>query len=166
MSYVGIGLVHLWRWTFDLQTGTVTETALDDASHSFPRVDDRVVGLPHRFGWAVSPRTASETGFRSAGVVVKYDLASGGSERCDLGPAAHPGEFVFARGADDGGEDEGWALGLVYDDTTDRSDLVVLDASDPSAAPVARVHLPCRVPYGFHGSWITDAELAPSAGDG
>ena len=50
-------------------------------------------------------------------------------------------------------------MGLVYDDGTDRSDLVILDATRPDAEPVARVHLPSRVPYGFHGSWIDDAEL-------
>ena len=48
----------------------------------------------------------------------------------------------------------------MHDDTTDRTDLVILDASAPRAEPVARVHLPVRVPYGFHGSWISDAELA------
>ena len=36
---------------------------------------------------------------------------------------------------------------------------MILDATDPAAEPVARVHLPRRVPYGFHGSWISDAEL-------
>jgi carotenoid cleavage dioxygenase-like enzyme len=90
---------------------------------------------------------------------VKYDLVKGSSEVFDLGPSSHPGEFVFVRESDASGEDEGWAMGLVYDDRTDRSDLVVLDATDPSAEPVARVHLPRRVPYGFHGSWISDAEL-------
>ena len=60
---------------------------------------------------------------------------------------------------DDSAEDAGWAMGLVYDDTADRSDLVILDATDPGGEPVARVHLPRRVPYGFHGSWISDAEL-------
>ena len=35
---------YLHRWTFDLESGAVTETALDDVSHAFPRVDDRVVG--------------------------------------------------------------------------------------------------------------------------
>jgi carotenoid cleavage dioxygenase len=37
----------------------------------------------------------------------------------------------------------------------DGSDLVVIDASDFTAQPVARIKLPHRVPYGFHGNWIT-----------
>jgi carotenoid cleavage dioxygenase len=152
---------YLYRWTFDLESDAVTETALDDVSHAFPRVDDRVVGLRHRYGWAAAPRDGGdEPGLGRPGVVVKYDLATGGSDRYDLGPAAHPGEFVFVRDSDSGAEDDGWAMGIVHDTAADRSDLVILDASDVSAEPVARVHLPRRVPYGFHGSWISDAELA------
>jgi carotenoid cleavage dioxygenase len=33
---------------------------------------------------------------------------------------------------------------------------VVLDAADMSAAPLAEVALPQRVPHGFHGSWFAD----------
>ena len=36
----------------------------------------------------------------------------------------------------------------------DRSDLVVLDATDVARGPVATVHLPARVPYGFHATWV------------
>ena len=150
----------LYRWTFDLDSGAVTETPLDDVSHAFPRVDDRVVGLRHRYGWAAAPRPDAVGRLDAPGVVVKYDLQTGGSVRYDLGPSAHPGEFVFVGETDAGGEDDGWAMGMVYDAATDSSDLVILDASDASAEPVARVHLPRRVPYGFHGSWISDAELS------
>ena len=87
-------------------------------------------------------------------VVMKYDLEKGGSEVHDLGPNGHPAEFVFAEASDSAGEDEGWAMGFVYDSTTDSSDLVILDASNIAAKPVARIHLPQRVPFGFHGSWI------------
>jgi hypothetical protein len=41
-----------------------------------------------------------------------------------------------------------------YDRELDRSDLVVLDASDFGGDPVAVVQLPRRVPFGIHGSWL------------
>jgi carotenoid cleavage dioxygenase len=47
-------------------------------------------------------------------------------------------------------------MSLVHDAATDRSELVVLAAADPSAGPVARVLLPTRVPVGFHGNWVAD----------
>ena len=52
---------------------------------------------------------------------------------------------------------EGWLLTYVHDEAEDRSDLVVLDAGNVAAAPVATVHLPQRVPAGFHGNWLPDA---------
>ncbi len=149
----------LHRWTFDLDTGAVREEQLDDVWHAFPRVDERVVGLRHRYGWAAAPRAGDWDTFGDDGVIVKYDLEAGTSERYDLGPHTHPGEFVFVPDGDGAGEDDGWAIGFVHDDTTARTDLVILDATAPGADPVARVHLPVRVPYGFHGSWISDAEL-------
>jgi carotenoid cleavage dioxygenase-like enzyme len=53
------------------------------------------------------------------------------------------------------GMDEGWILTYVYDATRDGSDLVILDAAAFTAKPVATVGLPQRVPFGFHGSWIS-----------
>jgi carotenoid cleavage dioxygenase len=32
---------------------------------------------------------------------------------------------------------------------------VVLEAQDVARGPVAEVHLPVRVPYGFHGAFLT-----------
>ena len=64
------------------------------------------------------------------------------------------GEAAFVPRAADAGEDDGWLLSIVYDAASDSSDLVILDAQDFTAAPVARVHLPQRVPFGFHGNWV------------
>jgi carotenoid cleavage dioxygenase len=50
----------------------------------------------------------------------------------------------------------------VFDEVSAASDLVILDASAPGSQPVARIHLPQRVPYGFHGSWIADSALQRS----
>ena len=54
-------------------------------------------------------------------------------------------------------EDDGWVMSYVYDASTDRSDVVILDAQDFTGEPVATIHLPVRVPFGFHGSWVPDA---------
>jgi len=43
---------------------------------------------------------------------------------------------------------------VVYRAATDTSDVVILDARAIDAAPVATVHLPRRVPAGFHGAWV------------
>jgi carotenoid cleavage dioxygenase len=48
-------------------------------------------------------------------------------------------------------------MGLVYNAGSDRSDLVLLDAG--TLDPVATVHLPVRVPHGFHGNWVPDGTL-------
>jgi carotenoid cleavage dioxygenase len=47
-------------------------------------------------------------------------------------------------------------MGFVYDAATDRSDLVLLDAA--SLDTVASIHLPVRVPSGFHGNWLPDGQ--------
>ena len=41
------------------------------------------------------------------------------------------------------------------------AELVVLDGEDLAVEPVARIHLPQRVPDGFHGNWVPDASVPP-----
>ena len=150
---------YMHRWTFDLATGAVGEQQLDGDSHAFPRVDDRVVGLKHRYGWGVAPRGGGAGAIVDPGNVVKWDFQTGEQQTYDFGPNSFPGEFVFVQDDDASGEDEGWVVGLVYDAADDSSDLVILDGSAPGTDPVARVHLPQRVPFGFHGSWVDDSIL-------
>ena len=42
-DYAEVG--RLWKWTIDLDAGTVTEEQIDDRPGDFGRVDDRLVGL-------------------------------------------------------------------------------------------------------------------------
>ena len=51
-------------------------------------------------------------------------------------------------------EDDGWLVTYVHDDGTGASEMVVIEAQDFGAPPVARVQIPARVPYGFHGAWV------------
>src|ERR1700694_1661733 len=138
----------LLSWTIDLDTGPVTERQLDDRPVEFPRIDDRVAGLPARY--AVSVGTNK---------LLRYDLDTGSATEHPFGTAdapRGPGEAVFVPSSTaPAGEDNGWYLGYIYDPDRDGSDLVIIDASDFAGKPVARIKLPQRVPYGFHGNWIT-----------
>ena len=153
----GEGKLTLRRFRFDLETGNAKEETLDDRPMEFPRVAAGVVGQKNRYGFTLRLDTGSdEPEFVG---VLKSDLQTGKSELHDYGAGRNSSEpvFVTAQGADPN-SDEGWVMSYVYDEGSGKSELVVLDATDMAKAPVARVTLPQRVPYGFHGSWIPDSE--------
>lgn len=138
----------LWRYELDRLTGTVRETQLDDLTVEFPRIDERLLGSRARWGYVVG------TEGKMPSSIVRYDLDGSQSVHHRFVPGRVPGEPLVVPRGPDAAEDDAWLLTLVYDASSDRSDLVVLAADDLEAAPVATVHLPSRVPFGFHGSWI------------
>ena len=84
---------------------------------------------------------------------ISRDLDRGTTELHDFGPGSAGGEGVFV--PRDGGtaEDDGWVMAIVHEPASETAELVVLAADDFAGEPVARVHLPQRVPMGFHGNW-------------
>lgn len=146
----------LHRWIIDRAGGKVIEQPLDDRPMEFPRVADGVVGLQHRYGYVVRSWGGTETMDQIGRELVKHDLVTGKSWTQRFAPGESAGEPVLASAPRAADEDAGWILTYVYDAARDTSDLVILDAVDFEKEPVARVHLPRRVPHGFHGSWIPD----------
>jgi carotenoid cleavage dioxygenase len=145
------GTPTLERWTVDPSAGKVLEERLDDRGEEFPRVDERVVGRPHRYGYAAKVGS----GF-AHGPLLKHDLQAGTTSVHDFGGGRVTGEGVFVPRTADAGEDDGWVMSIVYDPESDSSDLVILDAQDFTGPPVASVRLPQRVPFGFHGNWVPE----------
>lgn len=147
----------LERWTLDLVAGTLSTETLDDRAQEFPRIDERRTGRPHRYGYGAGFGAGVEHG-----PALKHDLAAGTTAVHDYGPGRVTLEPLFVprspdASADRGAvEDDGWVMSYVYDAATDRSDVVILDAQDFTGDPVATIHLPVRVPFGFHGSWVSD----------
>ncbi|MEU9887054.1 carotenoid oxygenase family protein [Sphaerisporangium sp. NPDC051011] len=142
---------RLYRWTADPATGKVTEQLLDDHAQEFPRYDDRVTGQDYRYSYTVTSDDVPK-GFTG---LLKYDVKRGTSERVDYGHGMLTMETVFVPSAGSSAEDDGWLMAYVHDATTERCDVVIRHAQD-LANPVATIHLPTRVPFGFHGSWIAD----------
>jgi carotenoid cleavage dioxygenase len=146
----------LWHWTIPTHGAIHTEQLHDDTVE-FPRVDERLVGRPYRYGWAacVAAHHGDGRGVVFDGAsIAKFDLVAGTVEHHDVGAGRAAGEAVFVPREAAADEDDGYLLTLVYDAAEDRSDLMVLSAQDIGGDPVATVHLPQRVPFGFHGNWV------------
>ena len=136
------------RWTIDLSAGKVLEDRVDDHPQEFPRVDERLVGKRHRYGYA--PMIAE--GVSGSDTLLKHDFVGGNTATRQFGAGKELGEFVFHPSSATAAEDDGVLMGFVYDAPTDRSELAILDAQ--TLQDVASIKLPHRVPTGFHGNWV------------
>jgi carotenoid cleavage dioxygenase-like enzyme len=108
----------------------VTEMDLELPSH-----DRRFTGRRHRYGWFVTTRDHPDTvDLAGTGFI---DYQTGEIRAWDPGLRRHANEALFVPGGS--GEGEGWLLTFVYDHVTDTSDLVILDALNVAAGPVAEI---------------------------
>ncbi|MFF2776014.1 carotenoid oxygenase family protein [Streptomyces sp. NPDC058052] len=163
---IGSSRPTLDRWTIDLATGTVKEERLDDRIQEFPRLNPLFSGLPHRYGYTAAVELYAppagpdddrpDEGFSNA--LLKHDLRRGIVEAHEFGRDGAVGEGVFVAAESPTAEDDGYVMAYVFDPPRGATDLVILAAQDFGGEPVARIHLPVRVPLGLHGNWVPGAE--------
>ena len=147
-------VARLWKWTIDLELGSVKEEQIDDAPCDFPRIDDRRIGFKNDYGYF----TTLETDVESLTIgrhLLKYDLVNGKRLTHDLGENVTGGEALFVPRTANSSEDDGWVISLAYEAETDRSKLLIINSQDFESAPVAEIYAPQRVPNGAHGSWVS-----------
>ncbi|KAL8054103.1 hypothetical protein ABFX02_05G115950 [Erythranthe guttata] len=56
-------------------------------------------------------------------------------------------------------EDDGYLVTFITDENNGESKFVVMDAKSATLDIIAAVKLPCRIPSGFHGLFITEGDL-------
>jgi carotenoid cleavage dioxygenase len=150
---------HLTEWRVGTAGDRLTfsEDQLTDREMDLPTHDRRRTGRATRHGWFTTTTPAdSEYGFELAGLC-RLDLRTGQEDLWSPGPDVRANEGFFVPAGD--GEGEGWVLSYLWDRRTDLSSLGVFDAQAMADGPVAEVRLPVRVPFGFHGLWVDEAEL-------
>ncbi|KAM3708472.1 hypothetical protein ACB098_02G100500 [Castanea mollissima] len=106
--------------------------------------------------------------------IAKVDLETGGVTKYMYGNELFGGEPFYVpkkrKYSNNGGDyhhvvvdedDDGFIMGFVRDEKRERSELVIVEAS--SMNQVATVRLPTRVPYGFHGTFVSVEDLKQQA---
>jgi carotenoid cleavage dioxygenase-like enzyme len=144
-------LVH---WSIDLTNSKarVVRTPVSDLAGEFPRFDERFAGLPYRHCWQAANVDTSEALMFDSLAHIDLRLQRQTLRTFPKGDSV--GEPVFVPRSAQAPEGDGWILALVYRAAQQRSDLLILNAQDIGGEPEAILELPCRVPAGFHGSWV------------
>jgi carotenoid cleavage dioxygenase-like enzyme len=153
---LGSSVPHRWRVNTAGEEMTFVDEVLDERSMDLPSLDRRFTGRRNEQAWylLVGPDGDWPVEFHG---LVRRDARTGALDAYDPGPGERLNEGTFVPAGPDAAEGEGWLVAYAWDRARGASDLVVLDALDLAGGPVARVHLPARVPYGFHGVWVPEA---------
>ncbi|KAM2399293.1 hypothetical protein ACFXTH_035869 [Malus domestica] len=92
----------------------------------------------------------------------KVDLSTGEVKKHIYGEEKYGGEPLFLpRDPNSENEDDGYILAFVHDEKEWKSELQIVNAMDLKVE--ATIQLPSRVPYGFHGTFISAKDLEMQA---
>ncbi|XVF47039.1 hypothetical protein PTKIN_Ptkin03bG0077100 [Pterospermum kingtungense] len=147
--------IKLEKVTVNLKTKHVSRTNLSRRNLEFGSINPFYVGKKTRFAYL---GVNNEAGMKMSGVV-KIDLEMEREVgRRFYGPGCFGGEPLFERRNPEdtmADEDDGYLLSYVHNEKTNESKLLVMDAKSPALDIVAEVRIPRRVPYGFHGLFLS-----------
>ncbi|XP_022865403.1 carotenoid 9,10(9',10')-cleavage dioxygenase 1-like [Olea europaea var. sylvestris] len=163
-----------YEWRLNMDSGDVKERNLTGTEYSmdFPMMNEKFVGLETKFGYTqvVDSNASSISGMAKYGGLAKLYFKE---RKLDLLPdTRQPKEELikveyhkfppntFCTGAAFVGkpgspeEDGGWIITYVHNEECNISQVYIVDAQKFSDKPVAKITLPSRVPYGFHGAFM------------
>ncbi|CAI0441372.1 unnamed protein product [Linum tenue] len=165
-----------YEWRLNMKTGEVKErnlTGETEASMDFPVIHPGFTGLPNRFGYTqtIDVEASSTSGKPKFGGLAKLyfqdqpktNSIDPDDDECGDAIKVEYHELeknTFCSGAafvpklSSCEEDDGWIVAFVHNEDTDTSKVYIIDAKKFSSQPVAKITLPCRVPYGFHGAFV------------
>ena len=173
------GLLHeappiAHRWTFDLSEGasapvsdgpTYQSHRLYDRPGDMPRVDQRFLMSKNRHSWigCLDLDLGPMPDFGPMGppfnCLVHLDDKTQQRTPFFPGPDSAPEEPVFVPKGPDAAEGEGYLISVIGRRKLNRNDIVILDALDLGAGPLATLKVPFRLRYAFHGTWVPGEEL-------
>ncbi len=147
------GPPSLDRWILDPATRTSKRETVSDNPQEFPRINESLIGRRNAFGYTAG--VADGFGQQS---LIKTHLDTATTEtRSEFGKYGY-GEPVFIPREGGTAEDDGYVMALRQNLATELSELAIFDSTAFTDEPVAVVHLPARVPNGFHGNWMPAGE--------
>lgn len=143
-------LTNIVRWEIDLNRKAIKETLYEQCRGGFPRFDERLNGRSYRYGYY-----AQDIGNKKfLNCINRIDFQTGEQHAYQLGQDG-VSEPVFIPKNKNAREGEGYLLAMRYCERSNTSCLTLFNAEQINDGPMATIQLPCRVPYTFHGNWVS-----------
>ncbi|XP_031090556.1 9-cis-epoxycarotenoid dioxygenase NCED1, chloroplastic-like [Ipomoea triloba] len=135
----------------------IIQTPSEEVNLEAGMVNKNKLGRKTRYAYlAIAEPWPKVSGF------AKVDLFAGEVKKFIYGDEKYGGEPLFLpKSADSEAEDDGYILAFVHDEKTWKSELQIVNAQTLHLE--ASVKLPSRVPYGFHGTFISANDLSTQA---
>ncbi|EGU87689.1 hypothetical protein FOXB_01785 [Fusarium oxysporum f. sp. conglutinans Fo5176] len=157
------------RWVFNPQSpsGTRVQASEEwDTSGEFSRIDDRFVTKKYNHFWQAKidgsrEYNAAKCGSPAGGLfncLAHYTWDERTEDIFWAGPCATFQEPSFIP-KKNGAEGEGWLIALLNHLDVLRNDVVIFDAQNLAAGPVATIHLPMKLRLGLHGNFVDQADI-------
>jgi len=167
-NYKGGQRSEAFRIELDMRRGTARRSQLMQRACEFPVINPAVAGKKHKHFYCLAAKADDPEMWGPAQVVMKVSTEDSKTNLTPTvvtdgwyaGRRVFPQEPVFVPRKNGTAEDDGWVVLAVYDAETLLTDVVVLDAQNLAAGPVAKIHLPHHIPPGLHGSW-SDSYFGP-----
>ncbi|KAL7584975.1 hypothetical protein Lser_V15G45513 [Lactuca serriola] len=142
----------------NLKTGESSRRAIispeNDVNLEIGMVNKNLLGRKTTYAYlAVAEPWPKVSGF------AKVNLSTGETSKFIYGDSKYGGEPLFLPNSEN--EDDGHVLAFVHDEKTWESELQIVNSKTLELE--ATVKLPTRVPYGFHGTFISTDDLATQA---
>ncbi|KAK6270377.1 hypothetical protein POUND7_007482 [Theobroma cacao] len=148
--------VVLEKVKINIEIGNVCRNILSTRNLELGSINTAYIGKKTRYAYlGVLEETPKTSG------LVKIDLETGNEVgRRFYGLGCFGGEPYFVRRNSDEDveceEDDGFVMTYVHNEHTDETIFLLMDAQSPEFTTIAAVKLPRRVPYGFHGLFLTN----------
>jgi carotenoid cleavage dioxygenase-like enzyme len=149
------------QWTLELITGEFTEKIINPNLVEFPLMDPRFLTRKQKHGWYTSLVDDVQK-YGLWNTVCHYDFENEREESYYAGKDFYVGEALFTPKYEDSPEGVGYIMCVRYNLLENRSDMIILDAQNVAAGPIATIKVPRRIEYDFHGSIIRSWDIKNS----
>lgn len=156
------------RWSLDLDSrheGWEEQNPFPMAPGGLPRIDDRFISMPYRYGYMgyfdparpIDPKLMAGRAFPMTNCLGRYDLSTGKLDTLFVGSDGSLQEATFVPRRGTATEGDGYLVGVYTNLAASRSELIVVDAL--RMQELARVILPMRISEQVHGAWASYEDL-------